>query len=70
MFKVTLFTTVNISWLRDSTIGKRNIFPGIILSQIFHKKIKFSFENIISGMQLYNKYHQKLNHFQETEKDD
>ena len=28
-------------------------------------------QNIILGMQLYNKkYHQKLNHFQETEKDD
>ena len=29
------------------------------------------FENIISGIQLYNKkYHQKLNHFEETEKDE
>ena len=29
------------------------------------------FENIMPGIQLYNKkYHQKLNHFKETEKDD
>ena len=35
------------------------------------KKIMSEFENIISGIQLYNKkYHQKVNHFQETEKDD
>ena len=30
----------------------------------YHGEILFQFENIISGIQLYNKkYHQKLNHF-------
>ena len=50
-------------------------FPNVCdktpLLESFLYRRAFNFENIISGIQLYNKrYHQKLNHSLETEKDE